>query len=154
MNTPRICMPSQHMLVAVVAICQAIGLGQAPAALAVAEAQVQIKTASRALVEAQLRYDAPAVARLLTRDFVYVGNGGSLATKTKFLPTPQDKSERPLQLLEWKLVQVRFYGDTAVALYFIHEKSTERGQPHEFRGRSLATWVKENGRWLCAAIHD
>jgi uncharacterized protein (TIGR02246 family) len=142
------------LLVGIVAICCLGAIAKTSAALPSAEAPMRIKAASRALVEAQLRYDAPAVARLLTRDFVYVGNGGSLATKTKFLPTPQDKSERPLQLLEWKLVQVRFYGDTAVALYLIHEKSTERGQPHEFRGRSLATWVKENGRWLCAAIHD
>ena len=69
------------MLIAVVAICQAVGFGQAPAASALAEAQMQIETASRVLVEAQLHYDAPAVARLLTKDFVYVGNDGSLARK-------------------------------------------------------------------------
>jgi len=137
-----------HLVVALVAV------GTVRASATVAEAQVQIKMASRALIEAQLRYDAPAVARLLTDDFVYVGHDGSLATKTQFLPVPQDRNERPLQSLEWKLVQVRFCGDTAIAVYFIQEKSKQKGKLHEFRGRSLATWVKQNGRWLCAAIHD
>ena len=53
----------------------------------------EIKAASRALVEAQLRYDAPAVARLLAADFIYIGNDGSLADKTAFLPTAQDSSD-------------------------------------------------------------
>ena len=118
------------------------------------DTRAEIEATSRALIAAQLRYDAPAVARLLTNDFVYVGNNGSLADKTEFLPTGDDRKRRPLELLEWKLVRIRFYGDTAVALYLIHEKSTQNGKPQEFRGRSLATWVKQNGRWLCAAIHD
>ena len=53
---------------------------------------------------------------------MYVGNDGSLATKIEFLPTAEDKKRRTLELLEWELVQIRFYGDTAVALYFVHAK--------------------------------
>jgi ketosteroid isomerase-like protein len=116
--------------------------------------KAEIEAASRALVAAQLRYDAPAVARFLTRDFVYVGNDGSLADKTEFVPTAEDKKRRPIGLLKWELLQVRFYGDTAVALYSIHEKSSMNGKLTEFQGRSLAIWVKQNGHWLCAAIHD
>ena len=74
--------------------------------------------------------------------------------KSESLPTTEDRKRRPLELLEWNLVRIQFYGDAAVALYSIHEKSTQHGKPHEFQGRSLATWVKQNGRWLCAAIHD
>ena len=118
------------------------------------DARAEIEATSRALIAAQLRYDAPAVARLLTNDFMYVGHGGSLASRTEFVPAAEDKKRRPLELLEWKLMQVQFYRDTAVALYSIHEKSTENGRSHEFRDRSTATWVKQNGRWLCAAIHD
>jgi len=136
------------------ATCLLCGIAQTLTAPASAEGMSEIKAASRALVEAQLRYDAAAVARQLAHDFVYVGNDGSLATKAEFLPTAADRKRRPLQLLEWKLLQIQFYGDTAVALYSIHEKSTEEGKPHEFQGRSLATWVKQDGRWLCAAIHD
>ena len=129
--------------------------GNAPISSALAsDARAEIEATSRALIAAQLAYDAPAVARLLTKDFVYVGNDGSLAAKTEFLPAAEDKKRRPLELLEWKLMQIRFYRDTAVALYSIHEKSTEKGRSREFRGRSLATWVRQNGRWLCAAIHD
>jgi uncharacterized protein (TIGR02246 family) len=127
---------------------------QRATALSLREGVREIKSASRALADAQLRYDAPAVARLLAKDFVYVGNDGSVATKREFLPTVEDKKRQLLKLLEWELVQIRFYGDTAVALYFIHEKNAEKGKQHDFRGRSLATWVKQNGHWLCAAIHD
>ena len=118
------------------------------------DTRAETEATSRALIAAQLRYDASAVARLLTNDFMYIGHDGSLATKTEFLPTAQDRKRRPLELLEWKLVQIRFSGDTAVALYLIHEKSIQNGKPQEFQGHSFATWVKQNGRWLCAAIHD
>ena len=149
------CMRSPTLpLLRLMATCSLCGSAYTSTALASSESTSEIHAASRALVEAQLRYDAPSVARLLAKDFVYVGNDGSLATKTEFLPTAEDRKRRPLEILEWKLVQVRFYGETAVALYFIHEKSTQNGKPNEFRGRSLATWVKRNGRWLCAAIHD
>ena len=141
-------------LLGMMATCWLCGSAQTATAPGSTEGMSEIKATSRALVEAQLRYDAPAVARLLAKDFIYIGNDGSLATKTEFLPTVEDRKRRPLELLEWRLVQIRFYGDTAVALYFIHEKSTESGKPHEFRGRSLATWAKQNGRWLCTAIHD
>ena len=136
------------------ATCLLYGSTHTSTALASTEGMSEIKAASRALVEAQLRYDAPAVARLLAADFIYIGNDGSLADKTAFLPTAQDRVRRSLGLLEWKLLQVRFYSDTAVAVYLIHEKTTRNGKSHESRGRSLAIWVKQNGRWLCAAIHD
>jgi len=102
------------------ATCSLCGSAYTSTALASSESTLQIQAASRALVEAQLHYDAPSVARLLAKDFVYVGNDGSLTTKTEFLPTAEDPKRRPLEILEWKLVQVRFYGETAVALYFIH----------------------------------
>jgi len=138
-------------LVATCLLCEST---HTSAARTSSESISEIKAASRALIEAQLRYDAPAVARLVAKDFMYVGNDGSLATKIEFLPTAEDKKRRTLELLEWELVQIRFYGDTAVALYFVHEKSTAKGKSHEFRGRSLATWAKQNGRWLCTTIHD
>jgi ketosteroid isomerase-like protein len=136
------------------ATCLLLGSAHPVAARTSSEGRSEINVASRALVAAQLRYDAPAVARLLARDFVYVGNDGSLANRSEFLPKAGDRRRRPLEFLEWTLVRIQFYGDTAVALYSIHEKSTVDGKPNEFRGRSLATWVKQNGRWLCAAIHD
>jgi hypothetical protein len=87
-NTPQIFMRSQLiLLLAVSAICQTVGTLRASGT--VAEAQLQIQMASRALIEAQLRYDAPGVARLLADDFVYVGHDGSLARKTEFLPAPR-----------------------------------------------------------------
>ena len=52
----------------------------------------------------------------------YVGHGGSLASRTGFSTAAEDKKRRPLELLEWKLVQVQFYRDTAVALYSIPRK--------------------------------
>jgi uncharacterized protein (TIGR02246 family) len=118
------------------------------------EGVAEIKAASHALIGAQLRYDAASMARLLTQDFVYVGNDGAVVGRVGFLPTAADLKQRPLKLLEWNLVQVRFHGNSAVALYTIHEKGIQRGKPYEFRGHSLATWVQSNGKWFCAAIHD
>ena len=129
-------------------------LAHASGALPSGQSLSEIKSASKSLVDAQLRYDASAVSRLLARDFIYVGSDGAVATKAEFVPTPADKKERSLKTLEWKLVKARFYGDTAIGLYLIHERGIRKGKLYEFRGHSLAAWVKQNQRWICTAIHD
>jgi len=86
------CMPPQiipQLLLATYLLCSSAPISGALAN----DTRAETEATSRALIAAQLRYDASAVARLLTNDFMYIGHDGSLATKTEFLPTAQDRSD-------------------------------------------------------------
>lgn len=47
--------------------------------------------------------------------------------------------------------QVRMLGkDVALVAYKVHEKLTVDGQPVQFEAADASTWVKRDGRWVCA----
>lgn len=48
-------------------------------------------------------------------------------------------------------VQVRLLGDeTAILAYTVHEEVTVDGEPVAFDAADTSTWVRRDGRWLCA----
>jgi hypothetical protein len=40
--------------------------------------------------------------------------------------------------------------DVAIVAYEVHEELTVEGQPVALDARDSSTWVKRNGKWLCA----
>ena len=57
------------------------------------------------------------------------------------------------ELVDFELrdVQVRPLGeDTAIVAYTVHEQLTVDGKPVEFNAADTSTWVRRDGRWLCA----
>jgi ketosteroid isomerase-like protein len=113
----------------------------------------EVKKAVADLVEVQLRYDVAAVDKLLDNAFIYVAHDGSLINRADFLKLT-DRQKNPLDLLTVTDINVTVSNDAAIATGIIHEKGSLDDKPYEFRGRTLATYVKKNGRWLCFAIHD
>jgi len=49
---------------------------------------------------------------------------------------------------------VTMYGDAAVATGTYTSKGTYKGKPFDHTGRFTDTWVKLDGKWLCAADHE
>jgi uncharacterized protein (TIGR02246 family) len=48
-------------------------------------------------------------------------------------------------------LQVRLVSDdVAIVAYKVHEKLTVDGKPVNLEAADASTWVKKNGRWLCA----
>ena len=48
-------------------------------------------------------------------------------------------------------VQVRVLGDdTAILAYTVHEELVVDGEQVAFDAADTTTWVRRNGRWLCA----
>jgi ketosteroid isomerase-like protein len=48
-------------------------------------------------------------------------------------------------------VQVRLLGDeTAILAYTVHEELTVDGEPVTIAAADTSTWVRRDGRWLCA----
>ena len=60
----------------------------------------------------------------------------------------------PLDVLDVTDIEVHVRGDTAVATGLIHEKGTIDGRGYEFKGRWLTTFSRQNGKWVCVAMHD
>lgn len=115
--------------------------------------EAEVRKAVADLVEVQLKYDVSAVDKLLDGAFIYVANDGTLIRRADFLSLT-DAKKNPIELLTVTEVTVSISGDTAIATGLVHEKGLLEGKPYEFRGRTLDTYVRKNGRWLCLAIHD
>jgi len=111
----------------------------------------KVKSCEEAFRQAELRYDATTVGKLLADDFMLTGMYG-LFTKNQFLSLIGDRSNS-LELLEYAGMDVRVYGDAAVVLSAIHEKARFAGNPYDLRGRRTAVWVRGNGSGTCVTIH-
>lgn len=112
-----------------------------------------VKQAIEELTAFERNYDAKGVEKMLDDEFVYVGNDGELTTRADFLRLTDPKLN-PLDIIEVTEIEVHVSGDAAVATAKIHEKGQIDGKTYEFRGRTLASYVKRQGRWLCLAMHD
>jgi ketosteroid isomerase-like protein len=115
--------------------------------------EADVRKAVADLVEVQKRYDVSAVDKLLDGAFIYVANDGTLINRADFLSLTDEK-KNPIELLTVTEITVGVSGNTAIATGLVHEKGLLEGKPYEFRGRTLDTYVKKNGRWLRLAIHD
>jgi ketosteroid isomerase-like protein len=127
-----------------------------PAALATSTAERDSQAIVRLMsgfVEAERGYDKAAVSRVLDDAFIYVGNDGSLTNRADFIRLT-DKVVNPLDVLDVTDIEVHVRGDTAIATGLIHERGTIDGRGYEFTGRTLTIFSRQNGRWMCVAIHD
>ena len=92
------------------------------------------------------------IERILADDFVGVDTDGSHYNKAKAVA---DTRESPKEFLSNHLnqVQIRFYGDTAVAQ---GNESWERRSETPKRGRFVwtDTWIRRNGKWQIVAAED
>jgi ketosteroid isomerase-like protein len=68
--------------------------------------------------------------------------------------------ERMFKTPTWKLEKFRFKegakmrriaDDVAVLAYEVHEELTVGGRPVSFDAADCSTWVRRDGRWLCAS---
>src|SRR4051794_32332336 len=90
----------------------------------------------------------PALTAMSTDDFALVGPAGFVLTKQQWLGG-YSSGALELQSLEWSDVQVREYGDIAVAIGARTQEATYEGRPAggRFRGTHIAHRAAD-GRWL------
>jgi ketosteroid isomerase-like protein len=96
--------------------------------------------------------DTAVIERILADDFVGVDTDGSHYDKAKAVA---DTRESPKEFVSNHLneVQIRFYGDTAVAQ---GNESWERRSEIPKRGRFVwtDTWIRRHGKWQIVAAED
>lgn len=112
----------------------------------------QVKNLGQEWAAAERCGDTDFLARILMDDFVGIGPRGFMLTKEQWLARYQSGDLRH-ESFTWDEVQVRVYGDAAVAT----GRQTQQGRhkDHDIAGQFRVTqvFVRQGGRWLLAALH-
>lgn len=96
--------------------------------------------------------DTEMLAVLLTDDFVGVGPRGFTLTKQGWMDRHSSGALRHEEF-SWGNVQVRLYGDAAIAVGVTESKGSWAGQPITSKARVTQVFVRANGSWAIAGMH-
>jgi uncharacterized protein (TIGR02246 family) len=112
----------------------------------------------RQLVELERRYwqalkdkDVEAAIELTDEPCIVAGAQGVGSIDHAKYAAMMDNATWTLVDFELRDVQARLLGDdTAIVAYTVHEELTVDGAPLSFDAADTSTWVRRDGRWLCA----
>jgi len=95
--------------------------------------------------------DAEAASRLTDEECILTGAQGVGRINRKVLSDMITNAPHTLHAFELKDAEVRqVRDDVAVLAYKVHEELTVDGKPVTLDAADASTWVRRNGRWLCA----
>jgi ketosteroid isomerase-like protein len=93
------------------------------------------------------------LASVFADTYVNTSPSGQLRNKAEFLAAFKADTSRISEIKESEK-QTQLYGDTAVVTVKFEVKGTDQNEAFEFKGRATDIWVKQNGEWLCVAVHS
>ncbi|MDQ3664976.1 MAG: nuclear transport factor 2 family protein [Acidobacteriota bacterium] len=96
------------------------------------------------------RNDIAALDRIYADDYTLVNESGVLGTKAPRLAAIKS-GELKYESVGFDEVNVRMYGNTAVATYRVTSKGQSKGQDIGGQFRATSTYVKMKGRWQLVA---
>ncbi len=96
------------------------------------------------------RNDTAALDRIYADDYTLVNESGVLTTKAPRLAAIRS-GELKYESVSFDDVNVRMYGNTAVATYRVTSKGQSKGQDIGGQFRATSTYVKIKGRWQLVA---
>ena len=110
----------------------------------------QVKQLEHEWIEAFLQGDTKTLDRILAEDFIFTDPEGNLLTKAEWI-ADMTSGELRFESIHIDDLQVRMYGDAAVA----NGRTTVKAQSKEggFDGQYCYTdmYVKRNGQWQAVA---
>lgn len=112
----------------------------------------------REVVEAEKQFwqsmmdkDAEAAMRITDDVCLLTGAQGASSFPKQAFPKMMEGAGFTLHRFELKEPKVRLVSDdVAVVAYQIHEELTVDGKPVTVDAADASTWVRKDGRWLCA----
>lgn len=119
--------------------------------------ETAIRTAIDAMTTAQSAYDAAALDRLFTSDYIEVSPVGEFDPRAKVLsfytPAEKEKSQGVKVDVAEEFRSIRIYGETAVAIVELTFTMSKDGRTAPPR-KMMATTVlrKERGTWKIASV--
>lgn len=96
--------------------------------------------------------DSVAIGRFMADDWVIVGSDGSVGGKDSFLALIES-GELTHNVMETHEMEVRVYGETAVAVASGVSGGHYREEPFLLRERSSCVFVRQGGIWRCVLTH-
>lgn len=115
-----------------------------------ADPEREVREVTERRFAAMVRGDAAELDRLLARDLTYTHSNGRVETREKFLASIAAKT-LAYRSIEPSGVEVRVYGDAAVATGQVDMKVTSAGKDLAFAARFTAVHVREDGAWRLVA---
>jgi ketosteroid isomerase-like protein len=112
----------------------------------------QVVELGRHWANAERAGDADALEPLLADDFLLVGPLGFMLDKTQYLGSRRSGDLRHESLV-WDDVHVRGYGDAAVAVGSLTQRTTYQGRDASGRFRVTQVAVRRGDRWILAGLH-
>jgi ketosteroid isomerase-like protein len=111
-----------------------------------------ILDASQRYRAAELNGDATAIDKLLTDDFRAVGPFGFIVEKPRWLERYRN-AELNYEVIEWNDIEVRQYGDAAVAIGRWDQRATHMGNPASGSFRVTQIFVRDDRGWAVCGVH-
>jgi len=115
-------------------------------------AEQAVIAAEHQIEKALLTNNAELFAQLVTDKYVSTDENGEVAFGKA--PNVADFKVTIFTSEKFTDLTVTMYGDAAVATGTYTSKGTYKGKPFDHTGRFTDTWVKLDGKWLCAADHE
>ena len=95
--------------------------------------------------------DADAASKLVNETCLITGAQGNSAIDPKMFAKLMEDPKWTLHEFSFEKPIVSFLDDdTAVIAYTVTERLTVEGKPLTLKAADASTWVRRNGRWLCA----
>ena len=113
----------------------------------------EVAKLEREVGEAITRRDTAALDRLIGDDFIATNPLGQVLTKNEAI-VALNSPEYDLESLVNDELQVRVFGDVALATALGTAKGRYRGQDASGQFRYLRVWVKRQGRWQAVAAQS
>jgi ketosteroid isomerase-like protein len=111
----------------------------------------QIRDLGGRWVHAEIAADVDTLESLVTDDFRVVGPFGFVLDKEQWLDRYRSGDYSTAALL-WHDVDVREYGNAAVAIGTYSQKAAFQGSPANADFRSTHIFVHDGGRWMIAGM--
>jgi ketosteroid isomerase-like protein len=112
----------------------------------------QIRDLGQRFAEAQQQGDAAALESLLADDFRLVGPLGFVLDKQVWLEQYR-AGALVMRSVQWDEVDVRDYGDAAIAIGRQIQQAAYQGRPADGRFRVTQLAVRGDGGWVLAGLH-
>jgi len=114
--------------------------------------QSKIIALEKAWNQAYKMGDTRALQGILDDRIVLINDDGSIQTKAEFLASVHPAKAQEQQLAP-ESMNVRVFGNTAIATGVFRAKGVEGGKSYVRRERFVDTWVDKGGKWSCVATN-
>ena len=111
----------------------------------------QIRDVGARWVDAELAADVDTLDALATDDFRLVGPFGFVLDKEQWLDRYRS-GDFSTATLDWRDVDVREYGDSAVAIGIQAQEAAYKGSPSNGEFRISHVFVRDGGAWRIASM--